>query len=153
MRNQEALWLRDAELVARAAHAGQTDKAGSDYVASHVADVAARVAHLGPVVEAVAWLHDVLEDTLVTEDELRMLFPEEIVAAVLALTKRTGEAPDGYYARVRANALARVVKVYGDVPSNTNPERLALLDPQTRKRLERKYAHALSVLQEDEEEE
>jgi hypothetical protein len=153
MRNQEALLSR-AELVARTAHAGQVDKAGSDYFASHVADVAARVARAGygPEAQAVAFLHDVLEDTAVTEAELRKQFPEEVVTAVVALTKRSGETRDAYYARVRSVPLARVVKVYGDVPSNTNPERLALLDPATRARLTRKYAHALSVLQEEEEE-
>jgi (p)ppGpp synthase/HD superfamily hydrolase len=155
MRNQEALLLRRAERVARAAHAGQTDKAGSDYFASHVADVAARVARAGygPEAQAVAFLHDVLEDTAVTEAELRKQFPEEVVTAVVALTRSAGESSDSYYARVRANELALAVKVYGDVPSNTNPERLALLDPATQARLKRKYAHALSVLTRNEEEE
>ena len=50
-----------AETLARAAHAGQVDKAGAPY-AAHPARVAAAVAG-DPLAEATAWLHDVVEDT------------------------------------------------------------------------------------------
>lgn len=143
-------WVRvvqDARELSRLAHEGQTDKAGEPYWETHVADVADRVAHLGPREQAVAWLHDVVEDTEVTLDELRHRgFPEEIVAAVDAITRREGEQPDAYYARVKANELARRVKVYGDIPSNTDPERLDLLPPDVRARLSGKYAKALAAL-------
>jgi hypothetical protein len=44
---------------------------------------------------AAAWLHDVLEDTAVTEEELRAQFPAEVVVdAVLALTHAPGEDRD-----------------------------------------------------------
>ena len=49
-----------AKDLAHRAHAGQVDKAGRPYI-EHVARVAARVAD-DPEAEAVAWLHDVLED-------------------------------------------------------------------------------------------
>lgn len=136
----------DARAVARSAHEGQTDKVGEPYFDVHVADVAARVAAFGPLVEAVAWLHDVAEDTEVTVDDLRETFPAEVADAVDALTRRPGEQADDYYARVKANPVARTVKVHGDIPSNADPERLALLPAETRARLEAKYAHALAVL-------
>lgn len=137
-----------AENVAIGAHMGQLDKAGRDYFHAHVADVERRVreAGYGTAARIVAFLHDVLEDTPVTETELREDFPDFIVDAVVAISRRDGEAPDDYYARVRGDPLARVVKVYGDIPSNTDPARAALLDPVTRKRLEKKYAHAIDVL-------
>lgn len=49
-----------AKELAHRAHAGQVDKAGRPYI-EHVARVAAAVAD-DPLAEAVAWLHDVLED-------------------------------------------------------------------------------------------
>lgn len=42
--------------------------------------------------KAVAYLHDVLEDTSVTVDELRNMFPNEIVDGVIALTHRKDES-------------------------------------------------------------
>lgn len=135
-----------ARAVARTAHEGQTDKVGEPYFDAHVADVAARVARFGPIVEAVAWLHDVVEDTEVTLDDLRETFPADVVDAVDAITRRPGEQPDGYYMRVRDNGAARLVKVHGDIPSNTDPERLALLPPDVRARLSGKYAKALAAL-------
>lgn len=42
--------------------------------------------------KAVAYLHDVLEDTSVTVDELRNMFPNEIVDGVITLTHRKDES-------------------------------------------------------------
>lgn len=66
----------EAERIAREAHEGQFDKAGRPYV-EHPARVAAWAARLDPdapsaVIEA-AWLHDVLEDTPFTRDDLAAL--------------------------------------------------------------------------------
>jgi (p)ppGpp synthase/HD superfamily hydrolase len=100
----------------------------------------------GEHVVAVAFLHDVVEDTAATLDDLRALnFPERVVEAVDALTRREGETPDDYYVRVRANRDALAVKLM-DVRDNADPRRLALLDIDTRKRLQWKYAKALLIL-------
>ncbi|PPK92646.1 HD domain-containing protein [Kineococcus xinjiangensis] len=140
-----------ARELAASAHAGQVDKAGAPYL-SHPERVAARVAAQvpsGPAeAVAVAWLHDVVEDTSVTAEELRAAgFPERVVAAVLALTRVPGEEPDTYYARVAADPLALRVK-RADIADNTDPARVAALDGATRERLAAKYAHALAVLDE-----
>ena len=42
--------------------------------------------------KAVAYLHDVLEDTNVTVDELRNMFSNEIVDGVITLTHRKDES-------------------------------------------------------------
>ena len=52
-----------AEALARAAHAGQEDKAGQPYIL-HPQRVAARLS--SPETQVVAWLHDTVEDTDVT---------------------------------------------------------------------------------------
>ena len=114
-----------AETLARAAHAGQVDKAGAPY-AAHPARVAAAVPG-DPLAEAAAWLHDVIEDTGTTLADLRAEgFPEPVLAAVDALTRRADEERDAYYARVAADPLALRVK-RADIADNSGPERLSLI--------------------------
>jgi len=132
-----------AEEIAAAAHRGQVDKAGQPYI-THPARVAARVAGDENAV-AVAWLHDVVEDTAVTLVDLEESFPAEVTTAVDALTRRPGEAPAAYYARVRAVPLALTVKL-ADMADNSDPQRLARLDAATRERLIAKYARARAEL-------
>lgn len=133
----------EAETLARTAHGGQVDKSGMPY-AEHPARVAARV-HGGDA-RAAAWLHDVVEDTHVTFDDLRARgFPEQVVAAIDAVTKRAGEPSEDYYARVRSNELGLQVKL-ADLADNTDPVRMAQLDTATRERLTAKYAKARSML-------
>jgi hypothetical protein len=136
-----------ADLVATQAHEGQVDKAGAPYI-THPRRVAARVAARGGTVEqqAAALLHDVLEDTPLTAEQLPLLgVPDTVVDAVLALTKGPDEPYDDSVARAARHPLARLVKRC-DVEDNTDPDRLARLDPTTRQRLEAKYARARTLL-------
>ena len=132
---------RAAERLARIAHQSQKDKAGCQYI-GHPTRVAARIEAIGGLVETVAagWLHDVVEDTWVTPEFLAEVgFPEPVIAAVDAATKRDGESTQAYVSRIAANPRAVVVK-RADLADNTDPERLKLVDPETRQRLEAKYA-------------
>jgi (p)ppGpp synthase/HD superfamily hydrolase len=104
------LVTRAAEL-ARLAHADQFRRDGVTPYIEHPAAVARRVAG-DPMAEATAWLHDVLEDTTVTESNLRSLrIPEEVIAAVRLLTKSSDVAYEDYLQSIKANPLARKVKV------------------------------------------
>lgn len=132
-----------ARVVAITAHAGAYDKLGEPYL-NHVRRVVA--SQVRPDYRAVAWLHDVVEDTGVTLDDLRDIgFPDEVVEAVDAITHRPSEPRSDYYARVRANKIAWAVKL-ADVIDNVDPERLGRLDPATRVRLTAKYEKALREL-------
>ncbi|WP_262071971.1 MULTISPECIES: HD domain-containing protein [Stenotrophomonas] len=131
-----------AAALARRAHADQVDKAGHPYI-GHVARVAARV-HGDPEAEAVAWLHDVVEDCPDFADEVDA-FPAPIVAAVQCLTRRDGITAEAYYAAIRANPLALKVKL-ADIADNRDPARLAYLPDAMAQRLTEKYAHALHAL-------
>ncbi len=125
--------------LAEQAHDGQVDKAGRPYI-EHPRRVSARF--VDPTYKCVALLHDVLEDSKMTPDDLRAAgTSEEVVEAVVALTYLKNESRDHYYARVKKNALALAVKL-ADIEDNTDPERLAALDDVVRSRLERKYAEA-----------
>lgn len=135
-----------ARLVATAAHAGQVDKIGEAYI-GHPGRVAAAVAAEGLPAEcvAVAWLHDVVEDTAITLDDLAEVFPPAVVTAVEAISKRRSEPFAAYYERVKANDLAMVVK-WHDVADNADPRRLAKVAPDTRDRLRAKYERARALL-------
>jgi hypothetical protein len=136
-----------AKMVAHWFHAGQTDMANKPYV-DHLARVAAPFAHPSfPVAEAVAWLHDVVEDTPCTLDDLAEVgFQFEIIQAVEAITHRKGEPLEDYWLRCKANPIARAVKVKGDIPDNADPMRLEFLPPHLQERLTLKYQRAMEVL-------
>lgn len=94
--------------------------------------------------EAVAWLHDVVEDCPAYAAEVQA-FPAAIQQAVACLTRRDDVPDDDYYAAIRANPLALKVKL-ADITDNRDPARLLHLPPETAQRLREKYAHALQAL-------
>ncbi len=101
-------------------HAGQVDRTGQDYIL-HPERVGQAVAHLGKAYEAAGYLHDVVEDTDTTLDDLRYLgFTEEVVEAVDALTKREGENHAERVLRAGRNTVAREVKI-ADMRDNLRP--------------------------------
>lgn len=118
------LLVEAARLVATAAHAGQVDKGGAPYI-EHPAFVSDRVAWCGGgrVAVAAAWLHDVVEDTAVSLDALASVFPESVVEAVDALTRRDGEPYFDYVERARGNEAACLVKI-SDLEHNLDESRL-----------------------------
>ncbi|GAA3072547.1 MULTISPECIES: HD domain-containing protein [Actinomycetes] len=139
--------VRAAAQIAAEAHRGQVDKLGADYI-GHPERVAGHteVAGAAPEVVAAAWLHDVIEDTSVTAvDLLASRMPEEVVAAVEAVSRGEGESSEDYYRRVRSDELALQVKA-ADLADNTDPARTSQLDPETRDRLAAKYAKARELL-------
>lgn len=132
-----------AKELAHRAHAGQVDKAGRPYI-EHVARVAAAVAD-DPEAEAVAWLHDVLEDCAGYSSKIDMSYPLTVRKAVVCVTRYPHDTPRAYYASIRSDPLALRVKL-ADIADNADESRLALLDPKTAERLRRKYAKALAAL-------
>ncbi|MEV6686475.1 HD domain-containing protein [Streptomyces sp. NPDC051578] len=142
-----ALTLLEVEALARAAHEGQTDKAGRPY-AEHLAAVAEGVRLRGgtPEQQAAAWLHDAIEDHALTPAWLETAaLPEGVKAMVLALTKIPGEPVEEYTARILATEGALLVKE-ADLAHNADPARLAVLDRPTRDRLSAKYTYVRSLL-------
>ncbi|WP_269048047.1 hypothetical protein [Paenarthrobacter sp. Z7-10] len=142
-----------ARAIATIAHKGQTDKSGADYI-THPSRVAGRLTD--PQHVAAAWLHDVLEDCgkifagppafgITAEDLLAAGIEQDVVDAVVLLTRTADNAGDRYYEAIRANAIAKAMKL-ADIAENTDPARTAKLTPETREKLARKYAHALAVL-------
>ena len=128
--------------IATEAHKGQLDKLGKDYI-DHPKRIASKFPN-EPDLQSVALLHDVLEDTNITEAQLRKQFPEQVVDAVVVMTKRKGQPYEEYLMRVKNNKMALAVKL-ADIDDNES--RLdQLTDLATRERLTRKYINARNVL-------
>ncbi|MER6402558.1 HD domain-containing protein [Streptomyces viridosporus] len=137
----------EAEAVARAAHAGQTDKAGRPY-AEHLRAVAEGVRRRGGDDEqiAAAWLHDAVEDGRLPDRWLEeAALTRRTRDIVRAVTKRPGEQPEAYAARILATPGALLVKE-ADLAHNADPARLAVLDGATCTRLTEKYARMRTLL-------
>jgi len=71
----------------------------------------------------VAWLHDILEDTAVQEQTLRMLFEDNVVDAVVAISRKPGMEKALYLERCRANPMARIVKIHDSLCNLTQSTR------------------------------
>lgn len=125
-------------ILAAKGHMGQLDKGGHPYILHPV-----RVMLQCKTIEekTVAMLHDLLEDTEITAEDLRKeAFPEEVIEAVLCLTKTDGEDYTEYIERICKNKLAARVKL-ADLMDNMDLNRLPGLTPKDFQRLE-KYIRA-----------
>ena len=128
--------------IAKKAHKGQFDKAGVDYI-KHPIYVASQVE--SEEEKAVALLHDVLEDSSVTAEELlNAALPETVVTAVQILTKQIGQDYQIYLQAVKSNPLARCVKL-ADLKHNSDLSRLATITEKDLERFE-KYKKAINYL-------
>ena len=127
--------------IAKEAHAGQVDKAGKDYIL-HPITVASYM--YTDVEKTIAYLHDVLEDTSVTVDELRNHFSNEIVDTVITLTHRKDESYFEYIQRISKSKLAKKLKV-ADLLHNLDITRIKEPSKQDYERLE-KYKKAILYL-------
>jgi (p)ppGpp synthase/HD superfamily hydrolase len=106
--------------IAAAAHAGQTDKELLPYIL-HPLRVMMLVSSNDERVAAV--LHDVVEDTAVTHDDLeREGFSTEVLDAVHRLTRTPDAKYVDYVVRCKASALARAVKL-ADLTDNSRLDR------------------------------
>ena len=100
---------------------GQVDKAGQPYI-HHPLRVMQNVQH--PNAKIVAVLHDILEDTATSVTDLRSLgFDENIIHAVLAVTKQDGESRFQAMQRTVKNPIACEVKL-ADLRDNMDLSRL-----------------------------
>lgn len=113
--------LEQAISLAAKQHEGQVDKANAPYILHPL-----RVMLNVPTIEhkIVAVLHDILEDTETTiEDLYQFGFQEHIIDAIVALTKKQGETRLEAAQRARQNPIARVVKL-ADINDNMDLSRI-----------------------------
>ncbi len=146
--------LEDAIQLAAQAHRGQRRFNGEPYILHplrmmvYLATALRADSATPAMVETVlmvAALHDVVEDTACSLDDLRQAgYPEAVIAAVDALTRRQGESYQAFIARLKPNALARQVKL-ADLRDNMDVLQLPAIQEQDVARL-RQYRAAWDAL-------
>lgn len=135
---------KKAAVIAYEAHRHQYDKSGMPYIfhPMHLAE-----AMTDELTAAAALLHDVLEDTMITADDLaKEGIPKEVLAALRLLTRKDGEDYFDYVRKLQSNPIARAVKI-ADLKHNSDISRLDVIDKRAKARLE-KYQKALKILEE-----
>ena len=125
-----------------AAHRDQTDKSGMPYV-FHPFHLAEQMTDEATTI--VALLHDVVEDTDYTLEDLAAEgFGEDIREAVALMTHEDDVPYLDYVAKLKDNPIARAVKL-ADLAHNSDLSRIGEIDDETRERLE-KYQKAIALL-------
>ena len=127
--------------LAYSAHHGQYDKGGVPYI-FHPIHLAEQMDD--EISTCVALLHDTVEDTAVTLEQLAAEFPKEVVDAVALLTHADGVEYFDYVRAIKANPVAVKVKL-ADLSHNGDPKRICTQGNQERRRI--KYAAARAILE------
>ncbi len=133
----------EAMKIAYNAHHEQVDKGGIPYI-FHPYHLAEQMTD--EYTTCVALLHDVVEDTQVTLEELAKTFPKEVVDAVAVMTHKDGEPYLTYVARISTNPIAKAVKL-ADLRHNTDETRLENADEATLAYYREKYRKAFEILE------
>jgi (p)ppGpp synthase/HD superfamily hydrolase len=127
-----------------AAHKEQLDKSGLPYV-FHPIHLAEQMTDEDTTI--VALLHDVVEDTDYTFDDLAALgFSQTVLAALRLMTHEEDIPYMDYVARLKPNPIARAVKL-ADLRHNSDLSRLDDVDQRAIARVE-KYRAAIKLLEE-----
>lgn len=134
----------EAMKIAYRAHHSQVDKGGIPYI-FHPYHLAEQMTD--EYTTCVALLHDVVEDTDVTLEELKAIFPTEVTDAIALMTHQEGVDYLEYVAAIRENPIARAVKL-ADIAHNSDESRLEDQDGNAAalKRWQNKYSRALEIL-------
>lgn len=134
---------RTAMRIACAAHQGQEDKGGFPYI-HHPLHLAEQMTD--ELTCAAALLHDVVEDTDWTLEQLAQQGIPAPVLEALALLTHAPDTPYLDYVRdLSGNPIARAVKL-ADLRHNSDPSRLSNPDGNARAR-SNKYARAAALLE------
>ena len=126
------------------AHKDQTDKSGIPYV-FHPIHLAEQMKDEDTTV--VALLHDVVEDTAYTPEDLAAMgFNDRVIAAIRLMTHDENIPYMEYVAKIKENPIAKAVKL-ADLAHNSDTTRLDTVDAKAAARVE-KYAKAIRLLNE-----
>ena len=134
--------------LAYAAHHGQLDKSGAPYIFHPI--------HLAEAMDdefscCVALLHDTVEDTWVTIEDIRREFPAEVADAVALMTHDDSVDYFEYVRAIGKNPIAKKVKL-ADLAHNSDLSRIVGTDINESKLdiLREKYRKAQKILEDKE---
>lgn len=126
--------------IAYKAHHGQKDKGNVPYI-FHPYHIAEKFNNETDI--CVAILHDVLEDTFVSKEELEGYFPKEVIEPLVLLTRSTHDTYFEYIKNICSNPIAPKVKIE-DIKHNLVFERIQ--NKTRNEKLEKRYLKALEIL-------
>lgn len=131
--------------IAYAAHHGQVDKGGLPYIFHPY--------HLAEAMEdeiscCAALLHDVVEDTHVTMEQLAEEFPSAVIDVLQLLTHREDVLYYDYVRAIKSNPIAVKIKL-ADIAHNSDQTRCTNLSQEQLAYFREKYARAVSILTEE----
>lgn len=139
---------KKAMKIAYDAHHGQEDAGGVPYVL-HAVHLAEQMKE--ETTTCAALLHDVVEDTDITMEQLEKEFPPEVTELVALLTHNPREDYFDYIRRIRGNYGAKIIKL-ADLEHNSDESRLSGFASVTEAKKEywrKKYAKARKILMEN----
>ena len=145
LKSSNDLLLKTLELVIKLFE-GKTDKAGLPYY-NHLLKVYANVDNYDEII--IALLHDVVEDSEVTFDDLKVYgYPENILEALRVLTKKKGEYYPDYIERIidSNNIQALNVKL-ADLKHNVDINRIENPTINDYERINKRYIPAINKIQ------
>ena len=132
--------------IAYQAHHGQLDYNGIPYIFHPI--------HLAESMDdeiscCVALLHDTVEDTALTIEDLKAVFPPEVTDAVALLTHSNGTDYFDYVRTIKDNPIARKVKL-ADLAHNSDQSRCvgSDLSEERKTKWKEKYEKATQILTE-----
>ncbi len=130
--------LERAIAIAAVAHEGQIDKAGAPYILHPLRVMAAQGTDESRIV---AVLHDVVEDTDITLEDLRNQahFSEPILQTLALVTRRPEDSYEDFVERCAFDPIARAVKL-ADLEDNLNALRLTTFGAKSAERFPRYLA-------------
>ena len=135
---------KKAMRIAYNAHHGQVDKGGVPYIFHPI--------HLAESMDdefscCAALLHDVVEDTDITMEQLSREFPPEVIDVLKLLTHKDDTDYFDYIRAIRENPAAVKIKL-ADLKHNSDQSRCEGSDisEETRERLRQKYQKATALL-------
>ena len=133
--------------IAYDAHHGQVDKNGIPYIFHPI--------HLAEQMDdeiscCAALLHDVVEDTEVTMEQLAAVFPEEVIEVLKLLTHEKGVEYFTYVRAIKNNPIAVKIKL-ADIAHNSDQTRCigSALTEEQLAYFRAKYANAKRILTEE----
>ena len=129
------------------AHHGQVDKGGMPYI-FHPYHLAEQMDD--EISTCAALLHDVVEDTDVTFEDLEKEFPPAVMEVLKLLTHADDEDYYVYVSRLKYHPIAKKIKL-ADIAHNSDESRLVGTDmdnPETKEYFRRKYSKAIEILSE-----
>ena len=136
---------KKAIILAFEAHINQKDKSGLPYI-FHPWEVANQLND--EICVCVALLHDIIEDTNITYEDLRKEgFCEDVIEGIKGVTKRENEDYFDFVKRAKENKVSRLVKI-ADLRHNMDISRIKNPTDKDCERIENKYKPAYKFLTE-----